>query len=43
MIYLAQELLENRALEEVVPVLLEKYGHWIDAQLNVVDVPGMKE
>jgi hypothetical protein len=39
-IYLAQELLENRALEEVVPVLLEEYGHFVDAQLNAVDAPG---
>ncbi len=39
-IYLAQELLENRALEEVVPVLLEEYGHFVDAQLNTVDASG---
>jgi hypothetical protein len=39
-IYLAQELLENRALEEVVPVLLEEYGHFVDAQLNAIDAPG---
>ena len=39
-IYLAQDLLENRTLEEVVPVLLEEYGHFVDAQLNAIDTPG---
>jgi VCBS repeat-containing protein len=39
-IYLAQELVQNRTLEEVVPVLLEEYGHSVDAQLNAVDAPG---
>jgi hypothetical protein len=38
-IYLAQELVENQT-EEVVPVLLEEYGHSVDAQLNAVDAPG---
>ena len=39
-IYLAQELVENSALEGVIPVLLEEYGHFVDARLNTVDTSG---
>jgi Ca2+-binding RTX toxin-like protein len=39
-IYLAQEFLENSSIAEVTAVLLEEYGHFLDAQFNTVDTAG---
>jgi uncharacterized repeat protein (TIGR01451 family) len=39
-IYLTQELLDSHFTELVTAVLLEEYGHFVDAQLNSVDTVG---
>jgi uncharacterized repeat protein (TIGR01451 family) len=39
-IYLSQEFLDYSFSETIASVLLEEYGHLIDAKLNVVDSPG---
>lgn len=39
-IYLSQEMLQNQDEEAIVEVLLEEYGHLVDAQLNAIDAPG---
>ena len=39
-VYLSQELLNSQPIEQVVTVLLEEYGHFVDSQLNAVDAPG---
>ena len=39
-IYLAQELINTNSKALISSVLLEEYGHFVDAQLNVVDSMG---
>ncbi|MGK7925690.1 MAG: Ig-like domain-containing protein, partial [Spirulina sp.] len=39
-IYLAQELLERSSPDAINAILLEEYGHFIDAQLNLLDTLG---
>ncbi len=41
-IYLAAEFITQNAnnLEAITNVLLEEYGHFVDAQINVIDTPG---
>jgi uncharacterized repeat protein (TIGR01451 family) len=39
-IYLSQEFLDYSSSETIATILLEEYGHLIDAKLNVVDSPG---
>jgi hypothetical protein len=39
-IYLAQEFLERSSIAEITAVLLEEYGHFLDAQFNTIDSAG---
>jgi len=39
-IYLSQELLDSGNDELITRVLLEEYGHYVDAQVNVADTAG---
>ncbi|MGK7945323.1 MAG: choice-of-anchor Q domain-containing protein [Microcystaceae cyanobacterium] len=39
-IFLAQEFIDNASESQIVAVILEEYGHGIDALINSVDSPG---
>ncbi|WP_017292885.1 choice-of-anchor Q domain-containing protein [Geminocystis herdmanii] len=39
-IYLSSSLVESEFPKKIRNVLLEEYGHFIDAQINLVDTPG---
>ncbi|WP_017292639.1 hypothetical protein [Geminocystis herdmanii] len=39
-IYLSSSLIESQSLKQIRNVLLEEYGHFIDAQINDTDTPG---
>jgi len=39
-IYLSDQFLANASETGVVRVLLEEYGHFVDAQVNTLDSPG---
>ena len=39
-IYLSSSLVESKSLTEIRDVLIEEYGHFIDAQINDTDTPG---
>ena len=39
-IYLSQQFIVNAAPEDLVRVILEEYGHHVDAQVNTLDSPG---
>ena len=38
--YLSEEFLATASQQSLVAVILEEYGHFVDAQLNAVDAPG---
>ena len=39
-IYLSQDLLATGDIEQIVPVLIEEIGHYIDTKINRQDAPG---
>jgi hypothetical protein len=39
-IYLSEQFIVNAAPEDLVRVILEEYGHHVDAQVNTLDSPG---